>query len=350
MTEIRKTKILCVEDEQEIRENIADILRDEGFEVFEAANGKKGFDVFTKEKPDLVISDIMMPEADGYALLKTVRGSKNIKNNTVPFIFLSALGQKDNVIKGVELSANDYLVKPIDFDLMIAKVKEKTSNAMKVQDLHSRNIKNIKDQVTMVLPSELFSYLDVIVQTSEILKTSPHGDFLSNKTLEDINRIYLNAIKLKSSIANSLDASVIESKLNFDEEIFVMTDFLSQFIGGLSQKIRNRIDIETPFEANKMPRIKVDKSILIDALRRILSAMLKVDLESKISIRIMIDHLSQMVIIFYLNTKVEVTDFSARIGEAQINKVLDQQSCSVKVVNDKEKSVVLTLPKHRLVS
>ncbi len=170
MTEERKVKILCVEDEQDIRENIADILRDEGFEVFEAPNGKQGFEVFIQSKPDLIISDIMMPELDGYGLLKLVRESKNVRNNTVPFIFLSALGQKDDIIKGVNLSANDYLIKPIDFDLMIAKVKEKTVNSNKLQEVHERNVKNLKSQVSTVLPAELSSYLDIITQVASNLK------------------------------------------------------------------------------------------------------------------------------------------------------------------------------------
>lgn len=348
MAEERKIKILCVEDENEIRENIADILRDEGFEVFEAENGKKGFEVFTREKPDLVLSDIMMPEVDGYGLLKLIREGKNIKNNTTPFIFLSALGQKDNVIKGVGLSANDYLVKPIDFDLMLAKVKEKTSNSIKVQEVHERGIQNIKSQVGMVLPNELFSYLDIILQTSSILKDSPYGDFLSSRTIDDINRIYLNAVKLKSSITNSLDASVIDAKLNSDEEIFVVLDFLNEFISGLSQKIRDRIAIEPPFEADKLPKVKADKTILIDGLRRILSAMLKINPEAKISIDIMIDHLDQMVVIFYLKLAAEVTNFVTHIGEDQISAIFDKQNCRVKAVDDKDKSVVLTIPKHRL--
>ena len=115
--EDRKIKILCVEDEKEIRENIAEILRDEGFEVFEAENGKKGYESFVQNKPDLVVSDIMMPEIDGYSLLKMIREGKSIRNNNIPFIFLSALGQKENIMKGVDLLANDYLIKPVDFDL-----------------------------------------------------------------------------------------------------------------------------------------------------------------------------------------------------------------------------------------
>jgi CheY-like chemotaxis protein len=348
MAEERKLRILCVEDENEIRENIAEILRDEGFEVFEAENGKKGFEVFMQEKPDLVISDIMMPEVDGYGLLKMIRESKNVKNNTTPFIFLSALGQKDNVIKGVGLSANDYLVKPIDFDLMLAKVKEKTANALKVQASHERSIGNLKSQVATVLPNELHTYLDIIVQTSAILKTSPYGDFLSNRTLDDINRIYLNAMKLKSSITNSLDASVIEAKLNSDEEIFMIIDFINEFNGGLSQKIRDRITIEPPFEADKMPKVKADKTVLVDALRRIFASLLKIEADAKVTVSTMIDHLDQMVVIFYLKTAAAVSDFANRVDEAQIAAILDKQNCMFKVVDDKEKSVVITIPKHRL--
>ena len=76
----KKIKILCVEDEIDIRSNIADILRDEGYEVFEAGNGYQGYESFIQEKPDLIISDIMMPELDGYGLLKLVRDTSGLKN------------------------------------------------------------------------------------------------------------------------------------------------------------------------------------------------------------------------------------------------------------------------------
>ncbi|NBV07270.1 MAG: response regulator [Proteobacteria bacterium] len=349
MAEDKKIKILCVEDESEIRENIVEILRDEGFEVFEAENGKKGFAVFAQEKPDLIISDIMMPELDGYGFLKMVRGSRNVKNNTVPFIFLTALGQKDNIIKGVGLSANDYLVKPIDFDLMIAKVKEKTSNALKVQEVQNRNIKNIKNQVSLVLPSELFSYLDVITQTAAILKTGPYGDFYSNRTIDDINRIYLNATKLRSAIINSLDESVIDAKLNSDEEIFSMFDFLNEFRNGLSQQIQGKVVVEVPFEKDALPKIKADKLILIDALRRIISALLKIDQSIKINIDIMIDHLDQMALIFYLKTDGEVANFKTKVDEEQINNILSKQNFLFKVIDNKEKSLVIIIPKYRLI-
>lgn len=349
MTEEIKVKILCVEDEQDIRENIADILRDEGFEVFEAANGKEGFDSFLQNKPDLVISDIMMPEMDGYALLQAIRESKNIRNNMVPFIFLSALGRKNDVIKGVNLSANDYLVKPIDFDLMIAKVKEKTVNANKVQEAYDRNIQNIKSQVSVVLSSDLFSYLNIVTQVSSVLKQEPYGPFPHRRYLEDIDKIYINAMKIRTSIANALDKSVIDHKLNAEEEIFTITNFMEEFIRDLSEKFKSRIEFEPPFEAENMPSLKIDRLVLLDALRKIFAGLFKSDPESQVSVSVIFDHLNQMVLIFYLKSKAGKVDLKSSVDEAQIGKILDKQNCRFEIVDQKENTAILTVPSYRLI-
>ncbi len=349
MSEQEKIKILCVEDEQEIRENIAEILRDEGFEVFEAENGKAGFEAFVQNKPDLIVSDIMMPEVDGYGLLKMIRENKNIRNNTIPFIFLTALGQKDDVVKGVNLSANDYLVKPIDFDLMIAKIKEKTANALKLQEVHKRNINNIKNQASQVLPNELFSYLDIITQVSKILKEEPYGHLPHRRYLEDFDKIYLNALKLKSTITNSLDATVIENRLNVDEEILEITGFLDEFISSLSEKFRSKIKFDHPFESHLLPKIKVDKTVLLDALKRIFASVFKVDAEANVEVAIMMDHFDQMAIIFNLNSSIVGVSMINNVNETQIKKVLDKQNCNFEVSENKEKSAVLFIPSYRLI-
>lgn len=350
MSEERKIKILCVEDEQDIRENIAEILRDEGFEVFEADNGKHGFESFMQNQPDLVISDVMMPEVDGYGLLQLIRESKNVRNNTVPFIFLSALGQKDSVIKGVSLSANDYLVKPIDFDLMIAKIKEKTANSLRVQEVHGRNIKNIKNQVSMVLPSELFSYLEIITQVSSVLKTEPYGMLPHRRYGEDLDKIYINAMKLRSAITNSLDENVIDSKLNADEEVFPILGFLEDFVNGLSDKFKSRIQLEPPFEPESMPYLKIDRLVLLDALRKIFAGMFKCDADAIINVSVMSDHLNRMVIIFYLKSQLPNIDLKPNIDQSQVSKILDKQSCRFEIVDQKENTAVLTIPSYRLIS
>lgn len=350
MSEERKIKVLCAEDEQDIRENIAEILRDEGFEVFEAADGKLGFESFVKNKPDIVISDVMMPGVDGYGLLKSIRESKSVKNNTVPFIFLTALGQKDNVIKGVKLSANDYLVKPIDFDLMIAKIKEKTLNATKLQDFHTGNINNIKKQVSNALPSELFSYLDIITKVSSFLKDQPYGPFPHEKYLQDIDKIYQNSLRLKSSITNSLDETVIDNRLSVDEEIFDATSFVEAFVTGLGEKFKTKVEFEVPFESNLLPKIKMDKMVLIEAVKKILSGMFKSDTSAKINISILIDHFDQMALIFNLETGNSEVDISETINQSEIGKILDTQSCRFETSEGKSKSSVLFIPSHRLIT
>ncbi|MBU6140615.1 MAG: response regulator [Proteobacteria bacterium] len=350
MTEDKKIKVLCVEDEKEIRENIAEILRDEGFEVFEGENGKHGFDVFLQQKPDIVISDIMMPEVDGYGLLNLIRENKNIRNNNVPFIFLTALGQKDNVIKGVGLSANDYLVKPVDFDLMIAKIREKTSNTSRIQESHKQTIKNLKNQITVILPETIFSYLDVITQTSSILRDEPYGPLPHRKYLEDLDKIRINAVRLRAAIINSLDESVIDHKLNAEEEIIPLFSLISDLISGLSDKFKTRITLEKSGESDSLIKIKMDRLILLDALRKIFTGMFKTAPEGSLNIRLMKDLLDQMVIIFHLESKSKISDFYADIPQQELGKMLDQQSCRFEIVEGKENTAILTIPSHRVIS
>lgn len=105
-------KILLIEDHQDIRENTAEILSLANYEVVEAENGKIGVDKAKSEKPDLIICDIMMPQLDGYGVLHML--SKNPATSGIPFIFLTAKSEKEDFRKGMNLGADDYLIKPFD--------------------------------------------------------------------------------------------------------------------------------------------------------------------------------------------------------------------------------------------
>lgn len=105
-------KILLIEDNEEIRENTAEILELANFQVSTAANGKYGVEKAQTEKPDLIICDIMMPELDGYGVLYLL--SKNPDTAAIPFIFLTAKADKADFRKGMELGADDYLTKPFE--------------------------------------------------------------------------------------------------------------------------------------------------------------------------------------------------------------------------------------------
>src|SRR5687768_9157804 len=105
-------KILLIEDNQEIRENTAEILGLANYKVLEAENGKVGVELAKNEQPDLIICDIMMPQLDGYGVLHML--SKNPATSSIPFIFLTAKSEKEDFRKGMNLGADDYLTKPFD--------------------------------------------------------------------------------------------------------------------------------------------------------------------------------------------------------------------------------------------
>src|SRR5690349_14861190 len=105
-------KILLIEDNNEVRENTQEILTLANYEVITAPNGKVGVELAQKEKPDLIICDIMMPELDGYGVLHIL--SKRPDTAAIPFIFLTAKVDKTDIRKGMNLGADDYLTKPFD--------------------------------------------------------------------------------------------------------------------------------------------------------------------------------------------------------------------------------------------
>lgn len=348
-SENRKIKILCVEDEQDIRENIAEILRGEGFEVFESDNGKHGFESFIQNKPDIIISDIMMPEIDGYGLLKLVRES-NTRNNNAHFIFLTALGQKDNVIKGINLTANDYLVKPIDFDLLIAKVKEKAVNAIRVEETHTKNIKNIKSQVSVMLSNEMIAQVDLINQIAGVLKTEPYGPFPHRRYIDDINKIFTSAVKLKVEITNMFDEKVIDHKLNANDEIFLVAQFAQNFTNQLSDKTKEKIAFQPPYESESFPNVKLDKLVLTDVFRKVFAGLLKSETLAAIALTAMVDPQNQVVIVFSTKSKQPIANIEANINVLEINKLLDPANCRLSVAKkDDDVTCTITIPSYRVI-
>lgn len=341
-------KILCVEDEIDIRENIVDILKDEGFEVIGAENGKIGFEKFLKENPDIIISDIMMPEIDGYGLLKLIRESKNVRNQTIPFIFLSALGQKDDIIKGIDKTANDYLIKPIDFDLLVAKVREKTTNLVRIRQSHGKTINNIKEQIATVLPSQLTEHVDSIIQIAGNLKDEPFGPLPHRAYLENINRIYLESLRLKTLISGSLDGAVIDARIKANEEIFTISAFIAELISSFNKKIQQQIKFEPPFDEESLPRIKADKLALLESTRKIIAKLLKMSETATITISTVINHLNQIAIIFYFDSSQEVKN---KFPVNSINDLLQQQDCHVdlKIQDSTKQQIIFTIPEYKTV-
>jgi DNA-binding NarL/FixJ family response regulator len=104
-------RILVIEDEPEMRRNLATVLRLESYQPITAENGAVGVELARKEIPDLILCDVMMPVLDGYGVLQALRADSQLA--LIPFIFLTAKGEKDDVRSGMNLGADDYLTKPV---------------------------------------------------------------------------------------------------------------------------------------------------------------------------------------------------------------------------------------------
>ena len=114
-------RILVVEDTVYIKDEIVDILTIEDYDVYKAENGKQGIKAAKKHLLDLIISDILMPVADGFKLFSRLK--KNKKTENIPVLFLSGKADKVDVKEGLALGAADYLVKPISPDDLMNTVK-----------------------------------------------------------------------------------------------------------------------------------------------------------------------------------------------------------------------------------
>ena len=126
-----KNKILIIEDNVDVRENLSEILVLSGYETITAANGKLGVEAALSSSPDLILCDIMMPELDGYGVLRIL--SKNPATSSIPFIFLTAKTEMSDMRRGMTLGADDYITKPFDdveiLDTIEIRLKKKIRRA-----------------------------------------------------------------------------------------------------------------------------------------------------------------------------------------------------------------------------
>ncbi|MBE9129987.1 MULTISPECIES: response regulator transcription factor [unclassified Coleofasciculus] len=119
-------KILIIEDESFIRDNLIELLEIEGFEAIGAENGNIGVQKAKDYQPDLILCDVMMPELNGYGVLESLRQDSATEN--IPFMFLTASADKGNLQKIRELGINDYILKPFNVDKFLVVIADRLND------------------------------------------------------------------------------------------------------------------------------------------------------------------------------------------------------------------------------
>ena len=129
---MQEQKILVVDDDREILFSMAKLLEYEGFRVVKAGDGLEALERLNSEKPDLVILDIMMPKLDGISVLRTMRS----RGNRTPVLLLTAKAEIDDKVLGLELGADDYMIKPFEAEELLARIRLRTRQSSITQVNH----------------------------------------------------------------------------------------------------------------------------------------------------------------------------------------------------------------------
>ncbi|MBP0022261.1 MAG: EAL domain-containing protein [Cyanobacteria bacterium SBLK] len=139
------TKILTIEDDENIRDSLLDVLGSEGYDLIAAANGRCGLQLAREEFPDLILCDLILPELNGYEILQSIRQSTDLANT--PFIFLTGKVEKEYFRQGMELGADDYLTKPFTLSELLGAIETQ----LQKRDRLSARLRQAEHQIDYLL-------------------------------------------------------------------------------------------------------------------------------------------------------------------------------------------------------
>jgi len=140
-------KILLIEDNPDILENMSEILDMANYKVFAANNGKTGIALAVEHTPDLIVCDIMMPLLDGYGVLNVLNNNPTLQNT--PFIFLTAKSERAEMRRGMEMGADDYITKPFVGTELLKAIESRLKKAELLQQEFQSNLKGINDLINI---------------------------------------------------------------------------------------------------------------------------------------------------------------------------------------------------------
>jgi len=209
--------ILIIDDEDQIREDLKLTLELNDYNVIDAENGKIGVELAKKHKPDMIISDIMMPELDGYGVLKEIQKIPQLA--TAPFLFLSAKGARDDFRFGMNIGADDYIAKPFDLDELLDAIKTRLYKSEKSAKSYNEKFDKIKSNIYKSIPHEIRTPLNGILNNSEWLYKNLDSTSSTTNVPDMLKNIFEDASRLNDLFEKYLFLNKIEIIENEPNEI-----------------------------------------------------------------------------------------------------------------------------------
>ncbi|MBE9478887.1 MAG: response regulator transcription factor [Chloroflexi bacterium] len=194
---VNQQVILIVDDEPVILDSLSDILCVHGFQVLKASNGLEALEILRDQIPDLILTDIMMPEMNGYQLYNRIR--QNPEWVWIPLIFLTAKGEAEDIRFGKELGADDYLMKPIDAEDLIAAILGKLRRYTELDQESSSPTEQREHGIPA--PSNASDFpVDLTPREVEVLRHMVVG--LNNTEIAEV--LFIETSTVKTHVSNIL--------------------------------------------------------------------------------------------------------------------------------------------------
>jgi two-component system sensor histidine kinase/response regulator len=204
-------KILIIEDDTNVRENISELLEFNGFTTYSAENGLQGVLKAIKHKPDLIVCDVMMPEMDGFEVLNAVRENEAIAQTS--FIFLTAKVEKANFRDAMKIGADDYLTKPFDLKELLDAINIRLEKQKKIKELISQKAVEARNFINQTSTHEFNTPLYGIIGSSKML-VDYFDEFTKYEQKELITAIYQSALRLQHTVEKDFLFNLIEQFKN----------------------------------------------------------------------------------------------------------------------------------------
>ncbi len=260
-------KILVIEDEEDVRSTIVDILDSAGYIPIQASDGIEALKLLENNIPDLIISDIMMPGLNGYEVLEHFQKMSSTSN--IPFIFLSAKGTGPDIRQGMNGGADDYITKPFRVKDLLQSIETQ----LKKKDKINRKFETIYNNISAYIPHELLTPLLPILGYPELL-SERIDDFSKEEILEMLDKIKYAGNRLQKTIGKFLKYT--ESRIRLADNNFNNTsgeENLS-FIGPKikehcikeSNKFKREKDLEFEIEECTVKIFEDDLTFIIEEL------------------------------------------------------------------------------------
>lgn len=284
---MKQEYVLVVEDDQALAEGIKDMLEESHYKVQIAVNGRDAIDKIAQHPPHLVVSDVMMPEVDGYTLLQRVRANPDWVS--IPFIFLTAKNEKQDIRYGFTLGAEDYLPKPFDWDDLKVAVRARLDRAQQIQDVSRMELREMKTRIVNMLNHEFRTPLTYITGYAELIQAE---DLSPEQMQRFLRGLQSGSTRLGRLIDDFLMLIAFETG-QAQEDYWLMRDTYCDWRDMIERVIEKHTDIAAKRKvkltydiAADLPRMSLSVQQIEDALSRLVSNAIKFSLTGSEQVQI----------------------------------------------------------------